>query len=81
MLPSNKNRSLLVHTLVKEFGLLSQDVLGGRRIQAVQPTPANVRELTTYHDRAFIELLLSEKGGTVGDGGEEYGLEEVCLYI
>ena len=66
---------------MKEFGLLSQDVLGGRRIQVVQPTPANVRELTTYHDRAFIELLLSEKGGLVGDGGEEYGLEEVCLCI
>ena len=80
LLPSNKNRSLLVHTLVKEFGLLTPNVSDGGRVQAVRPTPANVRELTIYHDREFVEHLLSEKGSELSNENEDHGLEEVCLY-
>ena len=77
LLPSNRNRSLLVHTLVKQFGLLASNYSSSSKLQVVHPTPADLRDLTAYHDREFIEHLMDDQVNSGGSGGSEYGLEEV----
>ncbi|KAI8969436.1 histone deacetylase complex protein [Trametes punicea] len=81
LLPSNPRRSLLVHTLVKAFGLLSplQDSVvnvGNSVMQVLSPVSADIRELSTYHDKDYLEYIL---GGNKSEGrNAEYGLEEDC---
>ncbi|KAH9941299.1 histone deacetylase 8 [Epithele typhae] len=75
LLPSNKNRSLLVHSLVKAFGLLSTDD-AGLGVQSLPPSPAEFRELSAYHDRDFLEHVLKEDVSTEDDANEEFGLTE-----
>jgi histone deacetylase 8 len=76
LLPSNRNRSLLVHTLIKSFGLLHH-----RCVEVVKPCPATLKDLTQYHDREYLDFILS--GNDAADRGEliaEWGLEDV-IYI
>ncbi|KAI0330065.1 histone deacetylase complex protein [Cubamyces sp. BRFM 1775] len=89
LLPSNKNRSLLVHSLVKAYGLLETqrtctDAAGGTkcRLQILRPIPAEVKDLVAYHDREFVEhILISQKASLPlpkHETDSEYGLEEDC---
>ncbi|KAI0718355.1 hypothetical protein C8T65DRAFT_638688 [Cerioporus squamosus] len=81
LLPSNRNRSLLVHSLVKEFGLFDADSRGGRAtLHPLRPTSADFKQLSAYHDRDYLEHLLhGEVIATPNmSGGGEYGLEEDC---
>ncbi|KAF7979298.1 hypothetical protein HWV62_43012 [Athelia sp. TMB] len=82
LLPSNKHRSFLVHTLIGAFKLTSRT--SGKRLQVVLPRPAGVKELGIYHTRDYIEYVL-DAGAAGEDEGEsdqdskEFGLEDVWL--
>ncbi|RDX46705.1 Arginase/deacetylase [Lentinus brumalis] len=81
LLPSNRDRSLLVHSLVKEFGLLNADSDDGRAVlQPIRPTPADFKQLSAYHDRDYLEHLLHGEviATPTQSSGGEYGLEEDC---
>ncbi|KAI0764765.1 histone deacetylase complex protein [Fomes fomentarius] len=81
LLPSNRNRSLLVHSLVKEFGLLNaQDGDGRPSARPIRPAPADLKELSAYHDRDYLEHLLAGDVKRAPDHlkDTEYGLEEDC---
>ena len=82
LLPSNKNRSLLVHSLAREFELLKQDVDGSSAtLHPLRPAPADLKQLLTYHDRDYLEHLL---GGDViarpvHSDQTDFGLEEARI--
>ncbi|KAI0777517.1 histone deacetylase 8 [Trametes elegans] len=79
-LPSNRNRSLLVHTLVKEFGIFSDRQPGKTELQLLRPIPAELRELSAYHDRDYLEHVLgsnTQKTGQITTNAD-YGIEEDC---
>ncbi|KIK56614.1 hypothetical protein GYMLUDRAFT_46943 [Collybiopsis luxurians FD-317 M1] len=80
-LPSNPGRSLLVHSLVKAFGLLSPEYPSSRRLQVVKPKPATDDELGVYHARSYLDVILQTR--TSSDLLEsteltEFGLEDDC---
>ncbi|KIY70566.1 Arginase/deacetylase [Cylindrobasidium torrendii FP15055 ss-10] len=50
-LPSNLNRSKLVHSLVSSFGLL-------KKVRPVRPTPASREALAEYHSGDYLDVLL-----------------------
>lgn len=84
LLPSNKNRSVLVHTLAKELGLLSSKFTSPRSICPVRPQLATLADLSAYHTRDYLEFVLNpnnpqsvDKDGAVG----EFGLEDDCPYF
>ncbi|KAI9058032.1 histone deacetylase 8 [Trametes sanguinea] len=84
LLPPNRNRSLFVHTLVKAFGLLSPQTNASGGIECalkpLRPVPASLKELSAYHDKDYLEYILS-RGASTSDSGSnnaEYGLEEDC---
>ncbi|KAI1798400.1 histone deacetylase complex protein [Ganoderma leucocontextum] len=80
-LPSNRNRSFLVHKLVQAFGLLeTQGDDNTVKLQTLRPSPAQFRDLSAYHDRDYLERLLKGEvdGATVNSQQTEYGLEEDC---
>ncbi|KAH9855639.1 histone deacetylase 8 [Lenzites betulinus] len=82
LLPSNKNRSLLVHTLVKAYGLLSSGVEASSQnrsvLQLLPPPPADSKELAAYHDQDYLDYILNARSYTQDDLNAEYGLEEDC---
>ncbi|KAI0646127.1 histone deacetylase complex protein [Trametes meyenii] len=83
LLPSNRNRSLLVHTLIKAFGLLSppdDSASGNSALRPLRPIPADVRELVAYHDKDFVQYILRDaaKDPITNEAHSEYGLEEDC---
>ena len=79
LLPSNKNRSILVHSLVKCYGLLSLP-----QAHVVPPIPADINALTMYHSRDFVECLL-DSGTCDADADSnklaQFGIEEVSVFI
>ena len=83
LLPSNKNRSILVHTLVKQYGLL--DGTKPQSARPVYPIPATVEELTRYHSRQYVDFVLDPRNFSVENDGmpsrahEEFGIQEVAL--
>ncbi|KAI0746555.1 histone deacetylase complex protein [Daedaleopsis nitida] len=81
LLPSNRNRSLLVHSLVKEFGLLNaQSKDDAACAKPLRPSPADLKDLSAYHDRDYLDHLLNGVVKRAPDQGKdtEYGLEEDC---
>ncbi|ETW80856.1 hypothetical protein HETIRDRAFT_320612, partial [Heterobasidion irregulare TC 32-1] len=60
LLPSNPNRSLLVHSLVASLGLLrtTPDSSADANIRVLRPPPATPKELAAYHDKDYISFLL-----------------------
>jgi hypothetical protein len=92
LLPSNKNRSLLVHSLVKAYGLLSPQSSPRARMRVVPPTPADDGALAMYHSRAYLDFILDPRNSSGGDESArdrdpryaEFGIEEVsrvCLCV
>ncbi|GBE87672.1 Histone deacetylase phd1 [Sparassis crispa] len=83
LLPSNKGRSLLVHSLVKAFGLFSMPP--GKhygRLVVVKPFPADYKDLSVYHSRDYLDHILSPSTSSLtSDVNSEYGLEEDCPYF
>ncbi|KAI0684298.1 histone deacetylase complex protein [Cytidiella melzeri] len=90
LLPSNINRSLLVHSLVKQYGLLNlvNPWSSEAFVRIICPTPATPEDLTTYHTRRYIEFVLNAQNfsrsssanssGSSNDLYAEYGIEEDC---
>ncbi|KAL4254406.1 Histone deacetylase domain superfamily protein [Abortiporus biennis] len=87
LLPSNRNRSLLVHSLTKELGLLSTGKNHLAQLRILRPSPATLEDLSSYHTKDYLEFILNEKNfeGIDEYSGPsdhtEYGLEEDCPYF
>ncbi|CCL99398.1 uncharacterized protein FIBRA_01416 [Fibroporia radiculosa] len=82
LLPSNRNRSLLVHSLVKAFGLLDPSACNEKTcLHILRPTPAGHKDLLLYHTRDYLELVLkpnNEHFTHDSNRKAEFGLEEDC---
>ncbi|KAG8940117.1 hypothetical protein FRC03_005774 [Tulasnella sp. 419] len=89
LLPSNKGRSLLVHSLVKSFGFFKpseKDPPIKNTLIFLKPVPATQKDLLVYHDQDYLDKVLSpvsqedasvsQKGSTDSDNAE-FGLEDV----
>ncbi|KAH0834910.1 hypothetical protein J3R83DRAFT_10558 [Lanmaoa asiatica] len=80
-LPSNKNRSLLVHSLVSAFGLqsLAQAPDGQKCIKFLRPRKATSKELLVYHTRSYLDYALNPSND-YDDLSQvaEFGLEDDC---
>ena len=91
LLPSNRGRSLFVHTLVQKLGLLNTTASNTHRpLQVIKPRPATTTELCLYHDKDFIDFVLdpsqhsstAESGPALEETRAEFGIEDVivCLH-
>ncbi|KAJ7484525.1 hypothetical protein FB451DRAFT_1436380 [Mycena latifolia] len=80
LLPSNKNRSSLVHTLARSLGLFSRDFSSVRTIALVPPQSAGFAELNSYHTKEYLDFVLDPQNVDSGDDGTkmELGLEDDC---
>ncbi|KAL5531903.1 hypothetical protein ACEPAF_5466 [Sanghuangporus sanghuang] len=78
LLPSNKNRSFLVHSLTRSLGLLSTSSSPSpvetstsegcqdertRILQIIRPRLATVQELCLDHDRDYVDFVLQDGRG------------------
>ena len=73
-----------MHKLVQAFGLLNpQEDERRPELQQLRPSPAQLRDLSAYHDRDYLERLLRGEvdGATDDTQHTEYGLEEVRRQI
>ncbi|KAJ1302205.1 hypothetical protein OPQ81_001030 [Rhizoctonia solani] len=75
LLPSNRNRSALVHTLVNAYGLLKHP-----NCTLVKPGKASRRDLERYHESGYLDYVLQpHKDEETGKGDlKEFGLEDDC---
>ncbi|KAJ7089350.1 hypothetical protein B0H15DRAFT_840446 [Mycena belliarum] len=80
LLPSNKNRSSLVHTLARSLDLFSRGFSSVRSIALVPPQSAAFAELNSYHTKEYLDFVLDPKSVDSGDTGTktELGLEDDC---
>ncbi|KAJ7138492.1 histone deacetylase complex protein [Mycena crocata] len=80
LLPSNKNRSALVHTLARSLGLFSRDFSPARVIALVPPQSAGFEELNSYHTKEYLDFILDPKNVASGDEVTkiDLGLEDDC---
>ncbi|KAG8760139.1 hypothetical protein FRC12_009613 [Ceratobasidium sp. 428] len=81
LLPSNRNRSGLVHTLASAYGILKPE--SGRCV-VVRPRKADRKELERYHERGYLDYV-SKPYEELQDVDEEkwktatgFGLEDDC---
>ncbi|KAH8115473.1 histone deacetylase 8 [Phellopilus nigrolimitatus] len=90
-LPSNKNRSLLVHSLINSLGLLTASMDSGiAAFRLVRPRLASVQELCVYHDTDYVDFVLNSKHSVEslpgfetslshqGHGASDFGIEDDC---
>ncbi len=78
LLPSNRNRSTVVHALVTAFDLLrSPPSEVSYVVSLLRPSPACGSDLTAYHDRCYVDALLADPPGTDYMNRNEFGLEGV----
>ncbi|KAK7046839.1 Hist-deacetyl domain-containing protein [Favolaschia claudopus] len=81
LLPSNKNRSTLVHTLARSLGLFAPDFSLTRTIALVPPQSAGFAELNSYHTKEYLDFVLDPKNMTTDSedaSKTEFGLEDDC---
>ncbi|KAF9220724.1 histone deacetylase 8 [Gyrodon lividus] len=77
LLPSNKNRSLLVHSLVSALGLLSPD--DQKRFKLLRPRRATQRDLLSYHTRDYLGYALNPSSNHEDQAQlSQFGLEDDC---
>ncbi|KAF8839677.1 arginase deacetylase [Paxillus ammoniavirescens] len=80
LLPSNKHRSLLVHSLVSALGVLSLVTLDHQKcFKVLRPRRATQRDLLSYHTRDYLEYTL-DPSSNYGDQAQisKFGLEDDC---
>lgn len=83
LLPSNKNRSLLVHSLISAFRLSAIENLdGSKALQVLKPIEATQKDLSAYHGRDYLDYVLDPKSSSGHNFGAtritaEFGLEDV----
>lgn len=83
LLPSNKNRSLLVHSLVSAFGIQSLAASDGQKcIKFLRPRRATSKELLAYHTRNYLDYALNPSND-YEDLSQiaEFGLEDVRVLL
>jgi acetoin utilization deacetylase AcuC-like enzyme len=84
LLPSNKNRSLFIHALVKSLGLLSPNLANRRQLELVKPHLASQEDLAQYHDREYLEFIFSNNIRQLSEESRglvsEWGLEDVRYF-
>ncbi|KAF8605689.1 Arginase/deacetylase [Ceratobasidium sp. AG-I] len=77
LLPSNRNRSALVHTLASSFGLLKNEIC-----TVVRPQKAGRKELERYHEAGYLDYILQphrdENNETHSETASGFGLEDDC---
>jgi len=83
LLPSNKNRSFLVHALISAFRLSSLEAPQGHKLlQFLRPVPASFKDLSVYHSRDYLEHVLDADQSSGSDVSAvvtaEFGLEDDC---
>ncbi|KAJ7255215.1 histone deacetylase complex protein [Mycena rebaudengoi] len=80
LLPSNRNRSTLVHTLARALGLFDREFSPSRAIVLVPPLSAGFSELNIYHTKEYLDFVLDPLNVENGDDGTktELGLEDDC---
>jgi len=80
-LPSNRNRSLLVHSLVHAYGLLATcPGQAPQRFLVVRPRPAGKKELLAYHTHDYLEYAMNESSDAQNlPEASEFGLEDVRI--
>ncbi|KAJ7637011.1 hypothetical protein FB45DRAFT_907996 [Roridomyces roridus] len=76
-LPSNKNRSALVHTLARNLDLFAGDFSPARRIVLTPPQNATFKELNNYHTKEYLDFVLDPNNGDEKTKAE-LGLEDDC---
>lgn len=79
LLPSNRNRSFLVYSLIHAYGLLTTCTdQTSRRFVVVQPRPAGEKELLAYHTHDYLEYAMSQSSDARNLlVASEFGLEDV----
>lgn len=78
-LPSNKQRSVLVHSLVSALGLISNH--GGsetHRMQVANPRRATLQDLELYHSKEYLDYVLDQNAVEDERLSAELGLEDDC---
>ncbi|TFK47551.1 Arginase/deacetylase [Heliocybe sulcata] len=80
LLPSNRKRSMIIHSLASSLGLLSNAPNTSGEIRVVKPTPASYQDLAVYHSRDYLDFVLDPKNSQGLEVAEaaEYGLEDDC---
>jgi histone deacetylase 8 len=82
LLPSNRNRSTIVHALVTAFNLIrSPPDEASYVVSLLRPSPASESDLTAYHDRSYVDALLADAPDTDRMNRNEFGLEGVCAIL
>lgn len=68
-----------MHSLIKESELLSDAGADDDNpgLSVVKARPATVNELCLYHDRAYIEFVLSCSGRPLDNRSSAFGIEDV----
>ncbi|KAG8694802.1 hypothetical protein FRC08_008249 [Ceratobasidium sp. 394] len=79
LLPSNRNRSALVHTLANAYGLLKPE---NGRCLVVRPRRAERKDLERYHEKAYLDYVLQAHDDSEDEVRREtdtvFGLEDDC---
>lgn len=80
LLPSNRGRSALVHSLVSYLGLLRRDNSDYRLpLRVISPVPATAADLLSYHEKEYIGLLFDSIEGILTDSNQAYLSLEAVL--
>ncbi|KAG6816139.1 hypothetical protein H0H87_008374 [Tephrocybe sp. NHM501043] len=69
-LPSNKQRSSTVHSLIHAFGL-------SKRVKVIRPIRASYKDLATYHTREYLDTVLVPQKLSA-DFDDIFGLDSDC---
>ncbi|KAF7318281.1 Hist-deacetyl domain-containing protein [Mycena chlorophos] len=77
LLPSNPQRSTLVHTLARSLNLYSREFSTERFLQLVPPQKAERSQLNLYHTDDYLNFVLNPDNADELSK-TEYGLEEDC---
>ncbi|KAJ7885093.1 hypothetical protein B0H14DRAFT_2699662, partial [Mycena olivaceomarginata] len=80
LLPSNQNRSTIVHSLARALGLFSREFSPVRTIALVPPQSAGFTELNKYHTKDYLDFILDPENVVNGtdETKTEFGLKDDC---
>ena len=83
LLPSNKTRSLLVHSLISAFDVQSLALPDGQKcIKFRRPRRATNKELLAYHTRDYLDYALNPSNDYEDlSKVAEFGLEDVRVLL
>ncbi|KAJ7322846.1 hypothetical protein DFH08DRAFT_712298 [Mycena albidolilacea] len=80
LLPSNQNRSTIVHSLARALGLFSREFSPVRTIALVPPQSAGFTELNKYHTKDYLDFILDPENVVNGtdETKMEFSLKDDC---